>query len=126
VAVPLTLLLLEDSLPDAELIVRELRRAGYDPRATRVTNEEEFDAGLAAGDPQVILADSSLPLFSMWRALDLLRERGLNIPVIVVTGAGGYEKAEECIKLGAADYILKDDLSRLRKAIAQAITKKPL
>jgi CheY-like chemotaxis protein len=121
---PLSLLLLEDSLPDAELIVRELRRAGYDPLATRATNEEEFDAGLAAGNPQVILADSSLPLFSMSRALDLLRARGLDIPVIVVTGARGYERAEECINLGAADYVLKDDLSRLPKAVEQAITKR--
>jgi len=121
--IPLTLLLLEDRLPDAELIVRELRRAGYEPQSTRVTTEEEFTAGLV-NNPEVILADSSLPLFSMSRALALLQERGLDIPVIVVTGAPGYERAAECLKAGAADYVLKDDLSRLPDAIKQALEKK--
>lgn len=121
--IPLTLLLLEDRLPDAELIIRELRRAGYEPQSTRVTTEEEFTAGLV-GNPEVILADSSLPLFSMSRALALLQERGLDIPVIVVTGAPGYERAAECLKAGAADYVLKDDLSRLPDAIKQALEKK--
>ena len=121
--IPLTLLLLEDRLPDAELIVRELRRAGYEPQSTRVTTEEEFTAGLAS-NPEVILADSSLPLFSMSRAFALLQERGLDIPVIVVTGAPGYERAAECLKAGAADYVLKDDLSRLPDAIKQALEKK--
>lgn len=121
--IPLTLLLLEDRLPDAELIVRELRRAGYEPQSTRVTTEEEFTAGLVS-NPEVILADSSLPLFSMSRALALLQERGLDIPVIVVTGAPGYERAAECLKAGAADYVLKDDLSRLPDAIKQALEKK--
>lgn len=121
--IPLTLLLLEDRLPDAELIIRELRRAGYEPQSTRVTTEEEFTAGLVS-NPEVILADSSLPLFSMSRALALLQERGLDIPVIVVTGAPGYERAAECLKAGAADYVLKDDLSRLPDAIKQALEKK--
>ena len=121
---PLTLLLLEDRLPDAELIIRELRRAGYEPQSTRVTTEAEFTVALA-GNPDVILSDSSLPLFSMSRALALLQERGLEIPVIVVTGAPGYERAAESLKLGAAGYVLKDDLASLPKAIKQALEKKP-
>ena len=121
--IPLTVVLLEDSLPDAELIVRELRRGGYEPRPTRVTSEDEFTAALAS-NPEVILADSSLPMFSMSQALTLLRERGLDIPVIVVTGAPGFDRAAECLKLGAADYVEKDDLASLPNAIRQALEKK--
>jgi CheY-like chemotaxis protein len=122
-SIPLTVILLEDSLPDAELIIRELRRGGYSPQSTRVTNEQEFTAALAS-NPDVILADSSLPLFSMTQALALLRERGLDIPLIVVTGAPGHQRAAECLKLGAADYIVKDDLAELPKAIKQVLEKK--
>lgn len=121
--IPLILLLLEDRPPDAELIIRELRRAGYEPQSTRVTTEEEFAAGLAS-NPEVILSDSSLPRLSMSRALAMLQERGLDIPVIIVTGAPGYERAAECLELGAADYVLKDDLASLPKAVKQALEKK--
>lgn len=122
--IPLTLLLLEDRLPDAELIIRELRRAGYEPLSTRVTTEAEFTAALAS-NPEIILSDSSLPLFSMSRALAVLQERGLDIPLIVVTGAPGYERAAECLELGAAAYVLKDDLASLPNAIKEVLEKKP-
>src|SRR5688572_15774544 len=98
--ISLTVLLLEDHAPDAELVLRELRRAGYEPKSTRVTSEEEFIAALESA-PEVILADSSLPVFSMSRAIALLRERGLHVPVIAVTGNQREGTAAECIRLGA-------------------------
>ena len=122
-SLPLSLVLLEDYAPDAELIVRALRRAGYDPSWTRVTTEEEFLETLKQ-PPEIILADSSLPLFSMSRALVLLSERGLAIPVITVSGRSD-DAAPECIKMGATDYVSKDDLDRLPHAICKATGKDP-
>ena len=124
-SIALTLVLVEDHAPDAELIIRELRRGGYDPQWAVVANEAEFLASLEAA-PEVILSDQSLPVFSVTRLLALLQELDLDIPVIVVTGTAGEEKVDECIKLGAADYLLKDNLSRLAEAVAQTISKQRL
>jgi CheY-like chemotaxis protein len=118
---PLSLVLLEDHPPDAELIVRALRRGGYEPAWTVATTEEEFLQALAQ-PPDVILADSSLPLFSMTRAIALLTERGLEIPVITVSGRS-EDAAAECIGQGATDYVSKDDLDRLPAAVGKVTGK---
>jgi len=118
----LSLILLEDYAPDAELIVRALRRGGYDPSWTRVTTEAEFLESLAS-PPDVILCDSSLPLFTMSRALAVLKERGMAIPVIAVSGRRD-EAAAECIRLGASDYVSKDELGRLAATVGRLTGKK--
>ena len=112
--------ILEDQPTDAELMVRELRRAGFDPHWQRVEAEPEYCAHL---DPalDVILADYKLPQFDAVRALQRLQERGLDIPFIVVSGAISEEVAVECMKQGASDYLLKDRLARLGPAVAQAL-----
>jgi PAS domain S-box-containing protein len=118
--VPLKILILEDLPDDAELIVHELRRVGYDPEWLRVENEKDFLANI---DPSldVIIADYRLPDFDALRALELLQKHGRDIPLIVVTGALGDETAVECLNRGAADYLLKDRLARLGQAVTQAI-----
>ena len=120
--IALTLVLIEDHAPDAELIIRELRRAGYDPKWRLVDTEAEFLVSLEDA-PEVILSDHSLRVFSVPRILALLQELRLDIPVIVVTGTAGEERAGEYMKLGAADYLLKDDLSRLPGAVARVLLK---
>ncbi|MBN2084102.1 MAG: GAF domain-containing protein [Anaerolineales bacterium] len=122
-AIPLRLLIVEDSPDDAELLLRELRRAGYDVEASRVEDEEHFLAGLH-DLPQIILMDYRLPEFSALRGLAILRERSLNIPCIVISGILSDETAVECIRQGAADYLLKDRLARLGAAVERAITEK--
>ena len=117
------ILLLEDCKDDAQLILHELRHAGIDPIGDRVETERDFIAHLDDA-PDIILADYSLPQFDALRALDLVRERGLDIPVIVVTGALGDEAAVECVKRGAADYLLKDRLARLGQAVLHAMEQK--
>src|SRR5580658_7286555 len=91
---PLRVLMLEDRQDDARLILHELRRAGFEPIGERVETETEFLAHL---DPalDVILADYHQPQFDALRALRLERERGLNVPVIVLTGALGDLAAVE-------------------------------
>jgi len=121
----LNLLFLEDSSADAELVVRELRRAGFDLHTARVTTEPDYLAHL---DPalDLILADYSLPQFDALRALHLLRERGLDIPFIVISGSISEEVAVECMQQGAADYLLKDRLARLGQAVTHALGLKQL
>jgi FixJ family two-component response regulator len=123
VTMPLRVLILEDREADALLMLHELRRAGFDLDWTRVETEADFLAQLPQ-EPSVILADCHLPQFSALRALQLVQERGLDIPFLVVTGALGDEAAAECLREGAADYLLKDRMARLGVAVKQALEKK--
>jgi PAS domain S-box-containing protein len=122
-SIPLRLLMVEDSPDDAELLLRELRRTGYEVEATRVDDEEHFVAALDA-QPQIILMDYRLPEFNALRGLAVLRDRSLDIPCIVISGILSDETAVECIRQGAADYLLKDRLARLGTAVARAIQEK--
>jgi len=121
----LHILLLEDRETDAELTLNAVRRAGFDPKWTRVETEKEFIARLA-DRIDVILADYSMPQFTALKALDIMNQRGLNIPFIIVSGTIGEETAVEAIKNGASDYLLKDRLGRLGNAIRLAIDQKKL
>jgi CheY-like chemotaxis protein len=121
----LRVLLVEDNAADAEIMAYELRRAGFDLDWERVDTEPGYLAGLAR-NPDLILADYTLPQFSALQSLELLAERGLDIPCIVVTGPVGEEAAVECLRCGATDYLLKDRLTRLGQAVAQALQAREL
>lgn len=124
-AIPLRVLIVENQPADAELAAHELRRAGFDPDWRRVETEAEYLANLDPG-LDVILADYSLPRFDALQALKALPGRNLDIPLIVVTGALGDEKVAECMKRGAADYLLKDRLARLGPAVARLLALRRL
>ena len=117
---PLKVLIAEDNLADAELILRELRKADFDPQWTRVDNEPDFLAALE-GDFEIILSDFRMPTFSGLRALELLRENGRDLPFIIISGTIGEETAVEAVQKGADDYLLKDRLKRLGPAVRQAL-----
>ena len=119
------MLFLEDQPADAELVMHALRRAGLDPHGPRVDNEADYVAALHE-DLEVILADFTLPQFDALQALRLLQGRGLDIPFIVITGSISEEIAAQCIREGAADYLLKDRLARLGQAITRALDEKAL
>lgn len=106
-------------------MLHELRRAGFDPDWQRVETEADYLAHLAPR-LDLILADYTLPQFDAMRALLILRERNLDIPFIVVTGSIGEEAAVNCIRQGAADYLIKDRLTRLGTAVEQALQAKKL
>jgi two-component system cell cycle sensor histidine kinase/response regulator CckA len=122
-SVPLRVLLLEDRPEDAALELYELHRAGFAPVQRRVETEADY---LAALDPSLdlILADYALPQFDALRALELLRERGLDIPFIIVSGTIGEEIAVRAMQQGAADYLLKDRLARLGAAVKRALAER--
>ncbi|HEX7261948.1 MAG TPA: PAS domain S-box protein [Luteolibacter sp.] len=120
--VPLRVLLAEDNPVDAELVVRELVRAGFELDWKRVDNEVDFTASLHA-DLDIILSDFEMPAFSGLRALDILKQSGLEIPFIIVSGMIGEETAVAAMQQGAADYLLKDRLVRLGPAVKHALEK---
>jgi two-component system, cell cycle sensor histidine kinase and response regulator CckA len=120
---PLRVLIVEDRVEDAELVLHELRRSGFDPEWQRVETGPDF-MSLLSPELDVILSDYSMPQFSAPQALSLLRESGLDVPLIIITGTISEEVAVESIKLGATDYLLKDRLSRLGQAVSNALERK--
>ena len=120
---PLRVLILEDRATDAELMLHELRRVGYEPDWRRVETAADYLTCLVP-TLDVILADYTLPQFDALRALHFLQDRGLDTPFIVVTGSVGEEAAVECMKQGATDYLLKDRLGRLGAAVERALQQK--
>ena len=121
----LNLLLLEDSVNDAELMLDVLREAGFELASRRVESKVDYLHALGQ-PPDFILSDFSMPQFTARDALHLLQERGLDIPFIVVSGCIGEEMAVECMRAGATDYLLKDRLGRLGHAVSQALDRKRL
>src|SRR6185437_5517426 len=120
---PLRVLLVEDQLTDAELLLHALRQAGYAPESIRVQTERDLLAEIE-GEPDLILADYSLPQFDAPRALELLRRHDRDIPVIVVTGAVSEEVVVACMQQGASDYLFKDKLGRLGPAVHCSLGEK--
>jgi signal transduction histidine kinase len=116
----LSILILEDREPDFDLVANELRSAGFAFRCERAETIGEYLAQLDAA-PDIILADYALSGFNALMALELLQERGLDIPFIVLTGVVDEEQLVECMKRGAADYLLKDRLTRLGPAVHRAL-----
>lgn len=117
-AIPLRVLIVEDSESDAVLMLKHVKRQGYAPEFKRVQTAEAMRAALLSGrDWDVILSDYSLPSFSAPDALRVLQDTDLDIPFIIVSGTIGEETAVEAMKAGAHDFLLKDNLTRLAPAI---------
>lgn len=113
----------EDSPDDAELVMFALRGPHFKSAVTRVDTEPEFLAQLDAGIPDVVLCDYDLPRFSAGRALQILQERGLEVPFILVSHHIGENAAVVAMQQGASDYLRKGDLGRLPKAIEAALDR---
>ena len=122
----LHILLVEDDPLDAELVIRELRKSGYDPRWQRVDTQEKFMNCLAQDPPDVIISDHAMPQFSSIGALQCLHESRLTIPFIVVSHAIGEEEAVELMRKGAADYLLKNRMTRLGEAVRRGLEEQQL
>lgn len=121
---PLRILLLEDNNYDAEIIQRELKRAGLEFSVLRVLTQAEFEKGLTSFQPDIVLSDYSLPSFNAAEALKILQTLQPHIPFIIVTGTISEEVAVDSIKSGAWDYVLKDRIGRLGTAVLQSLERK--
>src|SRR2546425_11621586 len=119
--VPLRLLLVEDSEHDARRRVRGPTRAGFGPVVEGVETAVAMQAALDRQGWDIVLGDYSMPQFGGAAALALLRERGLDVPFIIVSGTIGEERAVAAMKAGASDYVPKDKLKRLVPVIEREL-----
>jgi len=114
-------LLVEDAIEDAELLIREMRKGGLDIDPRRVDTHAELSYSLHHFNPDVILCDYSVPGVGGMRALSMATQQRPDIPFIFVSGTIGEERAIEALKRGAIDYVLKDNRARLLPAIERAL-----
>src|SRR5574337_563452 len=114
---PLRVLLVEDSEEDVGLLIGELARGGYEPTYECVDTPAAVSAALARQPWDIILSDYSLPHISAPAALALLKDRGLDIPFIIVYGAVGEDVMTAAMQAGANDYVRNENLTRLVPAI---------
>ncbi len=117
----LRILHLDDDPADAELVSLRLSDEGLDYEACWVQGKERFEQALAEGGFDLVLGDYSMPGFSGLEALALVKERHPDLPFVFVSGSIGEERAIECLKLGARDYVLKDRPFRLVPVIQRAV-----
>ena len=120
---PIRVLIVEDSEDDTLLLVRQLKKEGYNPTYNQVDTAEAMSNAFEKQTWDVILCDNSMPGFSAFEAFDLYKEKRLDLPFIIVSGAIVYENAVAIMKAGAHDYILKNDLEELAPAIDRALRK---
>jgi hypothetical protein len=109
----LSLLMVEDSETDAELVVLELRRHGYDVALERVDTAPALSAALESRRWDIVVCDHGLPSFDSRQALCTVRESRPDLPFVILSGTIGEEAAVEALKAGARDVVLKTNLARV-------------
>ena len=118
---PLQVLVIEDSEDDAALLEIELQRAGYAPACHRIETSEALSSALERRGWDLVIADYHLPQFDGIAALALVKETGLDLPFIIVSGYITDEAAVAAMKAGAHDYVMKDNLVRLGQAVEREL-----
>ena len=119
-------LLIEDSEEDAELVELALKRGGFKVVAHRVENRPAMEEALDACAWDVILADYSLPQFTLPEALEIVRKKGMDIPFLIVSATIVEEAAIRAMRDGAHDFIMKDKLARLAPAVERELRESVL
>ncbi|MGD0280116.1 MAG: PAS domain S-box protein [Smithella sp.] len=117
----LRVLMIDDSENDVLLIIRELKKGGYNPVYERLETAAAMEKALKNEIWDIILCDYKMPNFNAFSAIAILKKANINIPLIIISGAIGEETAIECMRLGAQDYIMKANFSRLCPAIAREL-----
>lgn len=120
----LRVLIVEDVPTDAELMLRELRKADLEVTSLRVDTRESYETALRKFSPDVVLSDYSLPRFDGLSVLRLTKQLAPSVPVIIVTASIDEETAVDCIKAGAVDYVLKQHPARLGQAVKSALKRR--
>ena len=117
----LRLLVVEDREDDAELLLLELGRGGFDVDYERVQTARAMADALQRRAWDLIISDYSMPGFGALQALAVLRESGVELPFVVVSGTIGEESAVEALRNGARDFIVKGKLARLLPAVEREL-----
>jgi signal transduction histidine kinase len=120
---PLRVLLVEDSEDDARLLIRELRRGGFDVEWERVDTEGDLRVALARAPWDIVFSDFHMPRFSAQAAFALVQGLGLDVPFIIISGTVGEETAVAAIREGVNDYLIKGSLARLVPAVERELKK---
>ena len=120
-AIPLRVLIVEDSVNDALLIEIELQRAGYEPGCERVETKDAMKSALARQPWDLVIADYVMPRFNGLEALAMVKAHGLDLPFIIVSGHITDNTAVAAMKAGAHDYVMKDNLVRLGPAVQREL-----
>src|SRR5258707_12958886 len=118
---PLKALIIEDSENDAALIEIELQRAGYDPQCHRVETPQALSSALDQQAWDLVIAAYIMPHFNGLAALAMVKEKGLDLPFIIVSGHITDDTAVAAMKAGAHDYVMKDNLARLGSAVRREL-----
>ena len=118
---PLSVLIIEDSSFDAMVMVNVLEQGGYSVEHEQVETSAELTHALEHGSWDVILSDYNLPEFSAPEALEMIKQSGLDIPFIVISGGIGEDVAVAAMKSGAHDYLMKGQLARLVVAVEREL-----
>ena len=122
----LRILFVEDVPSDAELSEREIRESGFEFTSVRVDTKDSFLRAMKEFHPELVVSDYIMPEFDGMQALKLSLEHDSTIPFIILTGSINEETAVECMKAGAIDYVLKEDIARLGPAVRNALERKRL
>jgi PAS domain S-box-containing protein len=117
----MNVLMVEDNEDDALLLERRLRKGGYHARYRRVEIKSDLERALGEQSWDLILCDYKLPSFRGTAALQMVKERELDVPFIFVSGTMGEDTAVEAMTLGAHDYVMKNNLTRLLPAIEREL-----
>lgn len=118
---PVRVLLVDRSAEDAKLLLQVLRKSGYDPVFERVDNGSGLIAAAEQREWDIVIAGSNIPNFSGVDAVALLKEKGLDLPLIMVSDAAGEEAVVNALKAGVRDYINKADLERLAGSVEREL-----
>lgn len=119
----LRVLIIEDSEDEVLFLIHELKKGGYNPVYDRVETAAAMEKSLKEKHWDIILCDYPLPAFNAPSAIAVLKKANMDIPVIVVSEAIGEEKAVDCMRSGASDYILKRNIAGLCPAIARELAE---
>ncbi len=120
-ATPLRLLLIEDAEDDAQLLMRDLRRAEYDVSYERVDTAAKLESAFDHGSWDIVISDYTMPTFNGMDALSIVRRRAPELPFIFVSGTIGEDTAVSAMRAGAHDYVMKGNLRRLIPAIEREL-----
>ena len=119
----LRVLIIEDSEDDALLIIRALKKGGYTTEHEIVETAAAMHQALKDKTWDIVMSDYGMPHFSGEKAIALLKETNIDIPLIIVSGTIGEETAAACMRLGASDYFIKSNLTRLSAAVGRELAE---
>ena len=116
----------EDFSTDVDLAAYEIKKALFGVEIKVVEKEEDFVFALETFKPHIVVSDYSLPTFTGMKALKIVLEKAPDIPVIILTGSMNEDTAVDCLKAGAANYVIKEHIKRLGPAILSAFEQKKI